>query len=38
MPWFNPSQKLSTTQLLTHFPPGGMEEGIRRVKVRKLVG
>lgn len=35
------SQQLSTTQLLAHFPPlpcpHGMEERIRRVKLRNLV-
>ena len=38
MSWFNPSQQLSTTQLLAHSPTGGMGERIGRVKVRKFMG
>ena len=36
--WFNPSQQLSTTQLLTHFPsPSGMGEKTgKRSKTRGL--
>ena len=36
--WFNPSQQLSTTQLLAHSPCVGIGERLGRVKVRKLVG
>ena len=38
--WFNISQQLSITQPLSHSPPhprGGMEERIRKVRVRKLM-
>ena len=38
MSWFNPKQKLRTTQPLIHFHCIGMGKKIRRVKVRKLVG
>lgn len=35
--WFNPSQQLRTTQLLTHCP-GGVGKRIGRVKIRSIVG
>ena len=38
LPWFNPSQQLSTIQPLTHSPLGRMGERIRRVKVWKFEG
>jgi len=36
MSWFNPTQQLSTTQPLAHFPPVGSGRESKSVKTRGL--